>query len=439
MNRFNQATVNQVTRELSKKTIFFTGASLPKMQSLNVAFAETEDFLTRLPDLVCLSHRRWDAIYQRPQHLLSCFAQKQRVFFIEEPVLEFTDSWWLEVSERECGVSVVVPHLPSWVSEDLVTAMHQSLMDELFEQYAIANPILWYYTPAALSFTSHLPSVAVVYDCMDELSAFEEASPALRALEQQLFQQADVVFTAGQSLYEAKQHQHSNIHAFPCSVDVEHFAASRTRMEDPIDQQDISHPRLGFYGGADERIDLSLLDLNLLDSIAQAKPNWQLVIIGSLAKVDPRSLPHHPNIHYLGSKSYQELPSYLAGWDVTVLPFAHNESTRFISPTKISEYLAAGKPVVSTSIPDVVHPYGEQGLIHIADTVMDFIAAVELAMQQPQRDTNWLSQPDAFLAQSSWNQTWVKMLQLVEAAIVNKSLQQNSAPAAFPRAGLKQL
>lgn len=248
---------------------------------------------------------------------------------------------------------------------------------------------------------------------MDELSAFKGASPILRALEQQLFGRADAVFTGGQSLFEVKQHQHPNVHAFPSSIDVAHFAQARNSVEEPINQATIPHPRLGFFGVVDER-----MDLDLLAEIAEARPEWQLVIIGPVVKIDPNSLPQFPNIHYLGGKSYQELPRYVAGWDVALLPFARNESTRFISPTKTPEYLAAGKPVVSTSIRDVVRPYGEQGLVKIADTVEEFVAAIETCLQ-PQ-DTDWLERVDTFLAQTSWDKTWAEMKQQIESAIRGK-------------------
>jgi UDP-galactopyranose mutase len=294
---------------------------------------------------------------------------------------------------------------------------------QLFEQFAIANPIFWYYNPAALSFTHHLQPSVVVYDCMDELSAFQGASLNLWELEQQLLKRADVVFTGGQSLYEAKRHLHDSIHAFPSSIEAAHFNQSRTLTEDPSAQREIPYPRSGFYGVIDER-----MDLELLDGIAQAKPDWHLVIIGSVVKINPDLLLRHPNIHYLGGKSYQELPQYLAGWDVAMLPFARNESTRFISSTKTPEYLAAGKPIVSTSIRDVVRPYGEQNLVHIADTVAGFIAATERVMHQVQKGSeqndHWLKQVDQFLSQNSWDQTWENMIQLIEAAKVNQQVAQ---------------
>lgn len=371
------------------------------------------------PDLVCFSHLRWDFVYQRPQHLLSRCAKDRRVFFVEEPIFEFTDSWRLDIKERECGVWTVVPYLPDLINEEFAVVVQQSLMTELFAQYAISDPILWYYTPMALPFTSHISGRAIVYDCMDELSAFKGASPVLRDLELQLFERADVVFTGGHSLYEVKRHQHPNVHAFPSSIEAEHFAQARKIDQDPADQACISHPRIGFYGVIDER-----MDLELLDGMAQARPDWNFMIIGPVVKIDPDTLPRHPNLHYLGGKSYVELPHYLAGWDVAMLPFACNESTRFISPTKTPEYLAAGKPVVSTSIRDVVNPYGEQGYVQIADTVEEFVAAIDHCLTVIKQDQNWQQRVDSFLSQNSWDKTWNQMHSQIEAVMKKAEFEQ---------------
>jgi len=365
-----------------------------------------------VPDLVCLSHLRWNFVYQRPQHLLSRCAQQQRVFFIEEPILSAERSAWLDVSLSKDGVWVVVPHLSQGLNKEEVTTAQQELVDGLFLEQNIRNYILWYYTPMAMGFTRHLKPQAIVYDCMDELSAFKQAPPILRNYEAELFSRADLVFTGGQSLYEAKQDQHLNIYAFPSGVDVAHFAQARNQTADPVDQANIPHPRLGFYGVIDER-----MDLDLLDGIAAARPDWQLVIIGPVAKIDPTVLPRRQNIHYLGSKDYQELPAYLAGWDVALLPFARNESTRFISPTKTPEYLAAGKPVVSTSILDVVRPYGQEGMVRIADTVAEFVLAAAAAMQDATEQSDGLGHVDAFLEKTSWDHTWSRMMQLVKSTL----------------------
>lgn len=264
------------------------------------------------------------------------------------------------------------------------------LIDGLFAEHHINKYICWYYTPMAIAFTRHLQPQAVVYDCMDELYAFKGAPPALKKYEAELFRRADLVFTGGQSLYESKVNQHPNVYAFPSSVDVAHFAQARTLQEAPADQVNIPYPRLGFCGVIDEGI-----DIELLRGIADARPDWHLVIVSPVVKIDPASLPQRENIHYLGGKNYQQLPEYLAGWDLAMLPFARNKATRFISPTKTPEYLAAGKPVVSTSIGDVVRPDGELKLVRIADTVADFVSAAAAAMEQDTPASGWLSRVDA--------------------------------------------
>lgn len=401
-----------------------SGAS--KLQKLSLSNKSSKETSTDTPDIVCLSHLRWNFVYQRPQHLLVRCAQGRRVFFIEEPIFCTEPLGRLEVSEDKNGVVVVVPHLPFGLSEDRINADLKVLIDNLFAQHNIRKYMFWYYTPMALAFTSHLEPEAVVYDCMDELSAFKGASPALKNYEAELFRRADLVFTGGQSLYESKVNQHPNIYAFPSSVDVPHFAQARNLKEEPADQANIPHPRLGFFGVIDER-----MDIELLAGIADARPDWHLVMIGPVVKIDPALLPQRENIHYLGGKDYKELPSYLAGWDLAMLTFARNESTRFISPTKTPEYLAAGKPVVSTSIRDVVRPYGDLNLVRIADTVEEFVTAAEQAMQEDTAASGWLSRVDAFLEQISWDRTWGSMMQLIDSAI---AARQNSAVVNIPQA-----
>jgi UDP-galactopyranose mutase len=264
-----------------------------------------------------------------------------------------------------------------------------------------------------------LNAAAVVYDCMDELSGFAGAPPELQRLEAELFKKAHIVFTGGHTLYEAKRASHHNVHAFPSSVDVAHFARARHIHGVPPDQSSIPVPRIGFFGVIDERMDYALLA-----GIAAARSNWQLVLIGPTAKIDPMALPRAANLHYLGAKSYAQLPEYIAGWDVAMLPFARNDATRYISPTKTPEYLAAGKPVVSTSIRDVVRPYGQQGLARIADTVPDFIAAVDAALAEDPVER--LRAADAFLTHMSWEGTWSRMRQMVEQAIGDRKAQGDS-------------
>jgi len=365
-------------------------------------------------DLVCFSHLRWDFVYQRPQHLLSRCARKRRVFFIEEPVYG-NCSMRLDVREADPGVYVVVPHLPDGLrSEIAINAVMKEMTRQLFTEQGINEYVFWYYTPMALRFTDQFNPIASVYDCMDELSAFKDAHSKLPAFEKELFRQVDLVFTGGQSLYEVKRNQHPNVHAFPSSIDASHFGKARKTVADPEDQAHIPHPRLGFFGVIDERF-----DIQLLDEVAAKRPDWNFIIIGPVVKIDPDTLPKHSNIHYLGGKKYSELPEYLAGWDIALLLFARNESTRFISPTKTPEYLAAGKPVISTSIKDVVRPYGEMKLVEIADTAGEFIAAAEKILSGSNR-SEWLQKVDAFLENISWDKTWSQMSDLIDQVIERK-------------------
>ncbi len=415
-NKKNYRKLEQSTEKEAciNSTYISNHVSSPSLHSSNTRF-QLLAASSNPPALVCLSHLRWDFVYQRPQHLLTRCAKERPLFFIEEPIFGSYPASRMEISRRESGVWVVVPHLPEGLSAEAIAAAQQLLIDELFAEQDIYQYILWYYTPMAMSFTRHLKPMAVVYDCMDELSLFAGAPPALKKCEAELFKCADLVFTGGQSLYESKVNQHPNVYAFPSSIDRAHFAQARNFTGEPADQADIPHPRLGFFGVIDER-----MDLDLLSGIAETRPDWHLVIIGPVVKIDPAILPCQDNIHYLGGKSYQELPAYIAGWDVALLPFAHNESTRFISPTKTPEYLAAGKPVVSTSIRDVVRPYGQLGLVQIADTVTEFVAAVEAAMNQKPDESELLNQVDAFLKQTSWDSTWAGMIQLVESVMSDR-------------------
>lgn len=360
-------------------------------------------------DVICFSHLRWDFVYQRPQHLMSRFARERRVFIFEEPV--FTDeAAHLDVTPRSGNVWVAVPKLPHGTDPGSIPDQLRAYVDELIEKHDIREHLSWYYTPMMLEFSRHLQPAAVVYDCMDQLSAFRGAPPELTERESELLQLADLVFTGGHSLYEAKKESHPAVYAFPSSIDVAHFSQALSAAEDPEDMASIPNPRIGFVGVIDER-----MDIGLLDQIAERKPEWQFVMIGPVVKIDENELPRRDNIHYLGSKSYDELPRYIGRWDVAMMPFAMNESTRYISPTKTPEYLAAGRPVVSTPIRDVVRPYGEKALVHIAATADEFVAGIDAALNEDAAERQ--PRADAFLSNMSWDSTFTEMSRLIDEAI----------------------
>jgi len=367
-------------------------------------------------DLICFSHLRWDFVFQRPQHLFTRFAEDHRVFFIEEPIFG-DDGPRLEVSKREGELFVVQPRLPHGTDVDAVMT---DLVASLRDENEINECILWFYTPMMLPWADRIEPAAIVYDSMDELSMFKGAPPQLLDREKELFARADLVFTGGQSLYEAKRDRHPSVYAFPSSIDVTHFEQALNIENEPDDQRAISHPRIGFCGVIDERT-----DIELLARIAEMRPDWQFVMLGPVVKIDEADLPRQENIHYLGAKNYKDLPAYIGGWDVAMMPFALNDSTRFISPTKTPEYLAAGRPVVSTPIHDVVTPYGEKGLVYIAATADEFVAAIEKAMSEDSERRG--AKAAEFLSTMSWDKTQGTMAELIDKVIQEKTVETAAA------------
>lgn len=363
-------------------------------------------------DVLCFSHLRWGFVYQRPNHLMSRCAKKRRVFFVEEPHFDGEGEPRFVVRPSPESVTVVVPYLPERCRPKAASAL-QGLVDDLLVKETVRDPLLWFYTPMALAFAGHLRGSATVYDCMDELALFRGAPAELLDFERDLFARADLVFTGGQSLYEAKRARHPRVYAFPSSVDAAHFAKARGAVVPvPGDMAAIPPLRIGYFGVIDERI-----DLHLLERLADHNPAWQVVMVGPVVKINEGDLPRRPNLHYLGAKNYDELPTYLAAWDVAVMPFALNEATRFISPTKTLEYLAAGKPVVSTPIRDVVRPYGDEHLVRVGSGD-GFVTAVAEALAE--RGTTAALQrqraADAFVAKTSWDRTWTRMDSMIGEA-----------------------
>ena len=361
--------------------------------------------LDKRPALICFSHLRWDFVFQRPQHLLSRFARTHSVHVWEEPIfVPGLVQPHLETRAVASHLTIVTPHLAEGLSDDMIEGQLRRLLDGY---HAARSPqIAWYYTPMMLPFSRHLQADCTVYDCMDELANFRFAPPRLLELESELFERADLVFTGGYSLYEAKRARHNSVHPFPSSVDIAHFAQARAI---PTEN---SVPTFGFYGVLDERF-----DIGLLDAVAEARPDWRFIMVGPIVKISPDELPKRDNIFYPGPAAYDDLPGLLAEWDVALMPFAINDATRFISPTKTPEYLAAGKPVVSTPIRDVIRHYGRLEGVKIAATPEDFVAGCDAALALTRSDGEWLGQVDQALSSMSWDITQARMAGLVARVV----------------------
>jgi glycosyltransferase involved in cell wall biosynthesis len=363
-------------------------------------------------DLIVFSHLRWDFVFQRPQHLIERFSQKQRILFVEEPIDHTSkEEGGMKLTKVNKNLTILQPQISgeNWLNK----------IDLLLQKYLTKNnyqkPILWFYSPMFEPLANVISHSLIVYDCMDELAAFKGAPPQLIEREKRLLNKADVVFTGGKSLYESKKECNENVYCFPSSVDDKHFALARAAETSiPKDLAKIPGPRIGFYGVLDER-----LDLDLLHNVAKRLPDFSFVMIGPVVKISEADLPRRKNIYYLGSKKYEELPRYLKGIDVAMMPFALNEATRFISPTKTLEFMAAFKPIVSTPIKDVVRDYSHE--VSIAQSVVEFSLAIEKYLHESasQRLFRYRLQ-QAVINRTSWDRTAQQM-----RSILQDSLEQH--------------
>jgi glycosyltransferase involved in cell wall biosynthesis len=380
-----------------------------------LAITQAED--TGVP-IVVQSHLRWDFVWQRPQQILSRLSESHRVLFIEEPMyLDDVAAPSLALTLPMPRIHRAVPILPATLRDrydESIAVVRELVRAEMASGGALAGeferPIQWFYTPMpAPAMIGAFDERAVVYDCMDELSKFRFAPTALVDRERLLLASASVVFTGGHRLSQSKRKLHDNVHFFGCGVDVEHFAQARDRtLAVPEAIASLGKPVMGYYGVIDERI-----DYELLAKLSAAFPDVALVMIGPVVKVDPRELPQAPNIHWLGQRQYDELPAHLKGFDVCLMPFALNEATEFINPTKTLEYMAAAKPVVSTAISDVLHHFADAA--EVGTSHDEFIAAVGRALEKP--DSERIARGLAMACNSTWERVVSSMMRIVREAM----------------------
>jgi hypothetical protein len=379
-----------------------------------------------MPTLIVFCHLRWDFVFQRPQHLMTRLAEHYQILFVEEPIHSEGPAHLQKTAVAPnitvCRPHTPIPHTHGFHDDQLPTL--QGLLADLVPEDE--RPVVWFYTPMALPLLQGLNPSLVVYDCMDELAAFKNPPKQLLQRESALLGIADLVFTGGPSLYEAKKDRHANAHCFSSSVDAKHFRQALDASISHAEQADVAGPRLGFYGVIDERF-----DTELVRRMAAAHPEWQIVLVGPVVKIDPAELPRADNVHYMGQRNYDELPKFLAGWDVCLLPFAMNDSTKFISPTKVLEYMAAEKLSVSTPITDVKVPYGD--VVAIASTADEFIAACErMLAATADEKAKMVERMRDIVANTSWDKTAGRMHELISTTAPGKA---RSAAAAVLEAG----
>lgn len=370
--------------------------------------------------IVVFSHLRWGFVWQRPQQFLSRFAKKHPVLFFEEPFFDRPEGSEPDVSYHRVmpNVTVATPHMAaSWGTNPemphMLRKFARAAIERMNEDGSFDRPLLWYYSPMDSSWSlGHIENRGIVYDSMDELSQFSGAPRSLMANEQRLMDHSDIVFTGGYELWTKKKQRHGNAHFFGCGVEYSHFSkAQDSGTSIPPDIDFMKRPILGWFGVVDERVDYALLA-----EMARMRQHWSFAIVGPVVKMDPNLLPHAPNLFWLGQRDYQVLPNYCRAFDVNMMAFAINAATEFINPTKALEYLATGKPVISTPVKDVVRQYSD--LVEIARTPEEFIKAAERALENPDQDR--IQRGIEKAKASSWEATVATMQRLIREAITPK-------------------
>ena len=367
-------------------------------------------------DLLAFSQERWNSSFGRTSQIMSRFARYRRVFYIESPIVGVAKTPVYLLRETRDDVVVVEIHLPDDLSvfeqkEAMIKVIRDFMKDESISDYTI-----WTDTPKSLPLIRSLSPYAMIYDCVKDYSQTHTE------LEREILDMADLVLTSCHSLYTAKRNLHSNIHNNPDSLDYRHFFQARHLEEEPIDQQDIPYPRVGFSGTIDYRF-----DFDLLQNLSTLRPDIHFVILGEVKGLDPESLPKAANIHYLGAKSYSKLPLYMAGWVASFVPYKVNEETQYLNPSFIGESLVAGRPVVATPLKEALTCFEGQNIVTFAEFPLDFERALMTAMTEKE-SALWLNSVDRAFMGSSWEKCCMRV------AALETDIYAVKAQLTFPQA-----
>lgn len=373
--------------------------------------------------IVVFCHLSWDGVWQRPQQFLSRLAQTHPVLFVETYCSDVpAGKVRTAPAPRHPNITVLQMHLPAarWHEGAFIDAERRRLLRTFLRTDArFAAPVLWFYDPmAVVAFAGHCGERAIVYDCMDELSQFRGAPRELAERERLLLGVADVVFCGGRKMRDKRLPFNRNCHFYGTGVDCAHFGAART-ADLPVDPQIAALPGkvLGYFGVIDERI-----DYELLANLADALPQCSVAMVGPTAKVNPADFPQRPNLHWLGRRDYADLPAITKGFAVCLMPFALNEATEYINPTKALEYMAAGRPIVSTALDEVRTNFG--AVCRIARSHHEFIAHCAQEADHPNRAR--IRRGLALTAQNTWEAIAAQMDQHLVAA-VNRRAERDGA------------
>ncbi len=361
-------------------------------------YKDTEGVVGNGYPIVCFSDISWNVKFQRPHQLFSQAKRINIIIFIEKPLLQRSGKPNHFISRVSDNILILTPVITDEDPESTIHETVEQLLTEKLKSHNTTEYICWYYSPKAINYSQKLTPKLIIFDCMDECCGYEGADTEVNESEKKLLEVTDLVFTGGRSLCNAKKLLHKNVHLFPDSIDYERFNGNTKQAKKNIIKKPAA--KIGYFGVIDER-----LDLNLLDKIAANKPKWKFEIAGPIVENMHGKLPERKNITFTGDIRDEEIPSIIGEWDAAILPYSKNNSTENTAPSRLLVYFAANKNIVSTSINDIVHYFGENGMVRIADEPDDFVKALEAAIKY-KPEAEWQKKVDSIIRKTTWEKTW---------------------------------
>ncbi len=335
-----------------------------------------------MPAVICISTSPWGFMFQRPQQLMTLFSEDFKIGYINPPVTSKPALSYEEVIRKYTDIInpnliVLKPRIPKILNHSAASRYYVELLKNFSLEFGFKDIILWICLPQFEYLCGQLDEKLVIYDCQDDYASFSWTPDTTREYDQRLTEKADIVITVSGPMQKTKKKINPLSFLVPNGCDLQHFNSATKILGIPTDILNIRKPRVGFVGAVCEWI-----DFRLITELAEKEPDWSIVMVGPVRRnIKP---PHLPNTHYLGLKRYHILPNYIRQFDVCSIPFDQNSTiSKNSCPIKLFEYMASGKPVVSTNLPAVNFA---KRVIEIAADSEDFHCKVNRLLKETSFD-----------------------------------------------------
>ena len=411
-------------------------------RGLPVHSMSAREAMLRDQDIICLSSIDWDFIWQGHQEIMSSLAQQgNRVLFIENTGVRtpnFHDlprlrrrlwNWWHATKgfrqERE-NLYIYSPLIFPFPYSRLACWMNRALLLRALQRWmrtvGFRHSIVWTFlpTPLARDLIRALEPELTVYYCIDDFLSSSPGARRIRRSESQVFREANLVFVTSEKLQQRAAQFNERVYLFPFGVDFERFAKTRTDARQlPRELQHLPRPVVGYVGGVHQWV-----NQDLMEQVVSGFQEASFVFVGPW-QTDVSRLARHPNVHLLGARPHEEVPAYIKGFDVGMVPYHLSEYTAHVYPTKLNEYLAMGIPVVTTDLPEIRRFNAEHGsVVTVAADSEGFLKALREAASRSSAET--IESRIDVARQNSWHRRIARMAQYVEEALAARRTAKDS-------------